>query len=133
MGAQLIFADRYTVSQKQPKTKTIPANVTISEHFLTSGRSPGRLINLATQRPKDITAHLSSGEAEACEVPHNIGGVYFHQLVKKGQEEVDDARTGAKVLRWQEGVSDNHAWDCEYYQTAAATIFGSDFRTVSQN
>jgi Terminase large subunit gpA, endonuclease domain len=119
--------------KNKPRLKQIPANVTISEHFLTSGRSPGRLINLATQRPKDIAAHLSSGEAEACEVPHNIGGVHFHQLVKEGQEEVDDARTGAKVLRWQEGVSDNRAWDCEYYQIAAAIIFGRDFRTVSQN
>ena len=95
-------------------------------------RPPARLINLASQRLKDITAHLRSGNGKRWEVPHDIGGVYLHQLTKEGQEEELDHKTGNKVLRWQEGVSDNHSWDCEYYQTAAAIIYGIDFRTVGQ-
>jgi hypothetical protein len=28
------------------------------------------------------------------------------------------------VLKWQEGVKNNQAWDCEVYQIAAALVAG---------
>jgi hypothetical protein len=83
-----------------------------------------RLINLATNRLKDITAHLRSGQGRAWELPGDIGGVYLHQLTREGREEARNPRTGAMSMVWQQGVRGNHAWDCEVYQTAAAMMAG---------
>lgn len=88
------------------------------------GLPPVRLVNLATNRLKDITAHLRSGAGRAWEIPGDVGGVYLHQLVREAREEVRDSRTGALTLAWQQGVKGNHAWDCEVYQTAAAMMAG---------
>jgi phage terminase large subunit GpA-like protein len=88
------------------------------------GLPPVRLINLATNRLKDITAHLRSGQGRSWEIPEDIGGIYLHQLVREAREEVRDPRTGALKLAWQQGVKGNHAWDCEVYQTAAAMMAG---------
>jgi len=88
------------------------------------GLPPVRLINLATNRLKDITAHLRSGAGRAWEIPGDIGGLYLHQLVREAREEVRNPRTGAVSLAWQQGIKGNHAWDCEVYQVAAAMMAG---------
>ena len=88
------------------------------------GLPPVRLINLATNRLKDITAHLRSGQGKAWEIPGDIGGIYLHQLTREAREEVRNSRTGAVQLAWQQGVKGNHSWDCEVYQTAAAMMAG---------
>jgi hypothetical protein len=88
------------------------------------GLPPVRLVNLATNRLKDITAYLRSGQGKNWEIPGDIGGIYLHQLVREAREEVRNARTGAVQLSWQQGVKGNHAWDCEVYQTAAAMMAG---------
>ena len=95
------------------------------EYYSTGrGSAPVRLINLASNRLKDITAHLRSGQGKLWEVPGDIGGVYLNQLVREGREEVRNPRTGAVMLAWQQGIKNNHAWDCEVYQTAAAMMAG---------
>ena len=95
------------------------------EYYSTGrGAPPVRLINLATNRLKDITAHLRSGQGRLWEVPGDIGGIYLHQLVREAREEVRNPRTGAVTMAWQQGVKGNHAWDCEVYQTAAALMAG---------
>jgi hypothetical protein len=88
------------------------------------GLPPVRLVNLATNRLKDITAYLRSGQGRAWEIPGDIGGIYLHQLTREAREEVRNARTGAVQLAWQQGVKGNHSWDCEVYQVAAAMMAG---------
>jgi phage terminase large subunit GpA-like protein len=88
------------------------------------GLPPVRLVNLATNRLKDITAHLRAGLGPAWELPSDIGGIYLHQLTREAREEVRDKRTGALTLGWQQGVKGNHSWDCEVYQVAAAMMAG---------
>lgn len=89
-------------------------------HEKIGGANPvARVMNLATQRLKDITDNLRKQRGPLWEVPSDIGGVYLNQLTKEGKELVNDGRE-----RWQEGVSGNHAWDTEVYQTAAAIVWG---------
>jgi len=88
------------------------------------GLPPVRLVNLASNRLKDITAHLRSAQGRSWEVPGDIGGIYLHQLTREAREETRNARTGAVQLSWQQGVKGNHSWDCEVYQTAAAMMAG---------
>jgi phage terminase large subunit GpA-like protein len=88
------------------------------------GLPPVRLVNLASNRLKDITAHLRSGQGRSWEIPGDIGGIYLHQLTREAREEVRNARTGAVQLAWQQGVKGNHSWDCEVYQVAAAMMAG---------
>jgi phage terminase large subunit GpA-like protein len=83
-----------------------------------------RLVNLASNRLKDITAFLRSGQGRPWEVPGDIGGIYLNQLTREAREETRNARTGAVQMAWQQGVKGNHSWDCEVYQTAAALMAG---------
>ena len=48
----------------------------------------------------------------------------MNQLVREGREEVFDTRTGSTVLKWQEDIKNQHSWDCETYQVAAALVVG---------
>ena len=90
---------------------------------LGQGKS-ARLMNLCSQRLKDICHHFRSGAGALWEIPHDIGGIYLNQLVREGREEVFDTRTGSTVLRWQENIKNQHAWDCETYQISAALVVG---------
>jgi hypothetical protein len=94
------------------------------EHLALGRGKSARLMNLCSQRLKDICHHFRSGAGALWEIPHDIGGIYLNQLVREGREEVFDTRTGSTVLKWQENIKNQHSWDCETYQIAAALVAG---------
>jgi hypothetical protein len=93
--------------------KTITRNGISGESLALGQRKSARLMNLCSQRLKDICHHFRSGAGALWEIPHDIGGIYLNQLVRESREEVFDTRTGSTILKWQEAIKNQHNWDCE--------------------
>jgi hypothetical protein len=54
-------------------------------------------------------------------VPSDAPEQYFKQINGEVKRETVEAKTKRSVWRWIP-IGENHAWDCEYYQVAAALI-----------
>jgi phage terminase large subunit GpA-like protein len=88
------------------------------------GCAPCKSISIAPQRIKDITSHLRAGHGADWQVPHDIPEIYLNQLKREVKKKGRDPRTGAIEMRWPDDAENNHAFDCECYQSAAAIIYG---------
>jgi hypothetical protein len=87
------------------------------------GPTKCRLILLASERLKDITSYLRDGKSLLWEVPGDVPELYLKQINGESKRETVEPKTKRAVFRWVQ-IKDNHAWDCEYYQTAAALMVG---------
>jgi hypothetical protein len=81
------------------------------------------LILLASDRLKDIMTHLRDGKSLPWEVPGDVPELYLKQINGETKKETVDPKTKRAVFRWVQ-VKDNHAFDTEYYQVAAALMAG---------
>ncbi len=87
------------------------------------GQTKCRLILLATERLKDIAAHLRDGKSLPWEIPSDVPELYLKQINGEVKKETVEPKTKRAVFRWLQ-VKPNHAFDTEYYQVAAALIAG---------
>ena len=82
-----------------------------------------RYFFIATDVVKDILANLRGGGAAAWEVLEDLHGSYAAQLDSEVREEFLTAKENQSDFRWVRKKRDNHAWDCEVYQVAAALVW----------
>ena len=82
-----------------------------------------RLLFLASERLKDVTAHLRDGQGLAWGVPGDIGPEYRLQIMGESKKETLNASTKRSEYRWVKTHA-NHAFDVEYHSTAAAVAAG---------
>lgn len=82
-----------------------------------------RLVHLATDELKDVAARLREGKGAKWQVVANIEESYGKQLDSEQREEFLNPQTNQPKSRWVKKKRDNHSWDCEVYQTAAALIW----------
>ena len=75
---------------------------------------------LAADRIKDILARHRNGEAAQWEVPFDVPESYKKQIDAEVKREMVAPGSGAISYKWHLRRRDNHAWDCEVYQIAAA-------------
>jgi len=88
------------------------------------GKVKARLIFLASERLKDITAYLRDGKSLGWEVPGDVGPEYRAQIFGEAKREMVNPKTKRSEYRWVRTSHQNHAFDVEYYATAAAIIAG---------
>ena len=81
-----------------------------------------RLIFLASERLKDVTAHLRDGKGPLWEVPGDVGSEYALQVMGETKKETLNAQKRSE-WKWVK-TSANHAFDCCYYNVFAAIAAG---------
>jgi len=84
-----------------------------------------RLLHLASERCRDIMARLRDGKSLAWEVPHDIPKLYVEQIYAELKKEYIDPKTKRSSFKWVAISKNNHAFDCESVQIAAAILFGA--------
>lgn len=85
---------------------------------------PGGLapyVHWASEPVKDTLHQLRTGRGAAWQTPDDPPECYVKQLSGDQKRERINKRTGRLVWRWQR-VGENHAWDCEAMQVAAALM-----------
>jgi len=85
--------------------------------------SRARYFFVATDPIKDILARLRGGEGAAWEVLEGVTKAYASQVDSEAREEFLAPKTNQPQSHWVKKKRDNHAWDCEVYQVAAALVW----------
>jgi hypothetical protein len=84
-----------------------------------------RLLHLASERCRDIFARLRDGKSLAWEVPLDVPKLYVEQIYAEIKKEYLEPKTKRSSFKWVAVSKNNHAFDCESVQIAAAILFGA--------
>ena len=79
----------------------------------------------SNEKVKDALVILRSGQGMAWEVPQDASEDYVHQIDSEVKREVINKATGQVHKRYVKIKKDNHLWDCEAMQVAAAMMVGA--------
>jgi len=82
-----------------------------------------RYFFIASDQIKNILAKLRGGEGAEWSVLSDIHPAWFDQIDSEVREEFLTAKENQSDFRWVRKKRDNHAWDCEVYQVAAALVW----------
>ena len=82
-----------------------------------------RYFFISTDNIKDILAKLRGGEGAEWQALEDMHQSYALQLDSEVREEFLTPKENQSSFRWVRKKRDNHAWDCEVYQTAAALVW----------
>jgi hypothetical protein len=84
-----------------------------------------RLLHLASERCRDIMARLRDGKSLPWEVPHDVPKLYMEQIYAEIKKEYIEPKTKRSSFKWVAVSKNNHAFDMESVQVAAAILFGA--------
>jgi Phage terminase large subunit (GpA) len=84
-----------------------------------------RLLHLASERCRDIMARLRDGNSLLWEVPLDCPKLYVEQIYAELKKEYIDPKTKRSTFKWIPISKNNHAFDMESVQVAAAILFGA--------
>lgn len=82
------------------------------------------LIHCASDSIKDILHSLRSGKGADFETPDDAPKIYEDQMNGERKQETKPDRLGRTEWRWHRITKNNHAWDLEFMQVAAALMLG---------
>ncbi|MDR2462209.1 MAG: phage terminase large subunit family protein [Verrucomicrobiales bacterium] len=83
-----------------------------------------RYLFWSNEKVKDVLALLRTGKGAPWQVPDDVSDDYQKQLDSETKKEVVNPKTKSVAMRWVKIRADNHLWDCEAMQTAAAMMLG---------
>jgi hypothetical protein len=84
-----------------------------------------KLLHLASERCRDIMARLRDAKSLPWEVPSDVPKLYMEQIYAEIKKEYIDPKTKRSSYKWVTVSKNNHAFDMESVQVAAAILFGA--------
>ena len=103
-----------------------PVERLFSEYRIATGNKGGkcRYVAIASNPLKDILFRLANGKGMRWEVLPDCSKAYKRHMRAEVRKEAPVGKSKRISAYWEQKDRQNHLWDCEYYQVAAALMAG---------